>query len=108
MNLHRNTGLLKDAILATSQMYGIREIYVEKDYWVTVALYEIFHSDMADQVVFKGGTALSKCHRLIARFSEDVDLVVLRETGDLPAEAELIKTLHSVEARLPKVDWNIE
>ena len=62
MNLHRNTELFKDAILATAQMLGIREIYVEKDYWVTVALYEIFHSDMADQVVFKGGTALSKCH----------------------------------------------
>lgn len=106
MNLHRNAELLKDAILATSQMYGIREIYVEKDYWVTVALYEIFHSDMADQVVFKGGTALSKCHRLIARFSEDVDLVVLRETGE--NDNQLKKKIRAiskiVESTIPEIE----
>ena len=47
-----------------------------------MALYEIFHSDIADQAVFKGGTALSKCHKLIERFSEDIDLVVLRNKGE--------------------------
>ena len=82
MNLHSNKELLQDAIQAAAASLGIREIYVEKDYWVTVALYEVFHSDMASQVVFKGGTALSKCYRLIERFSEDVDLVVLRNEGE--------------------------
>jgi predicted nucleotidyltransferase component of viral defense system len=33
---------------------------------------------MADQSVFKGGTALSKCYKIIDRFSEDIDIVVLR------------------------------
>ena len=28
--------------------------------------------------MFKGGTALSKCYRMIDRFSEDIDLVVFR------------------------------
>ena len=82
MNLHSNRELLQDAIQAAAASLGIREVYVEKDYWVTVALYEVFHSDMASQVVFKGGTALSKCYRLIERFSEDVDLVVLRNEGE--------------------------
>jgi predicted nucleotidyltransferase component of viral defense system len=27
-------------------------------------------------VIFKGGTSLSKCHKLINRFSEDIDLSV--------------------------------
>ncbi len=82
MNLHQNKELLQDAIQGTSELYGIRPIYIEKDYWVTVALYEIFHSNMAGQTVFKGGTALSKCYKLIERFSEDIDMVVLRHEGE--------------------------
>lgn len=65
MKLHTNKDLLYDAILATADYLDMRDIYVEKDYWVTVVLYEIFHSEIADQSVFKGGTALSKCHKLI-------------------------------------------
>lgn len=82
MNLHSNSKLFQEAILATAQSLGLREIYVEKDYWVTVALYEIFHSDVADQAIFKGGTALSKCFKLIERFSEDIDVVALRNAGE--------------------------
>ncbi len=65
MKLHQNKELFQDAVLAASQRFGIPEIYVEKDYWVTLVLYEIFHSNIADQTVFKGGTSLSKCHKLI-------------------------------------------
>lgn len=82
MKLHQNNELFQDAVLSASQRFGIPEIYVEKDYWVTVVLCEIFHSMIADQVVFKGGTSLSKCHKLIQRFSEDIDLVVLRNEGE--------------------------
>ena len=78
MKLHENRELFQDAILAASQRFKLKEIYIEKDYWVTVALYEIFHSYMADQSVFKGGTSLSKCYKIIDRFSEDIDIVVLR------------------------------
>ena len=35
------------------------------------------HED--DDVVFKGGTSLSRAYRLIDRFSEDIDLAVLSE-----------------------------
>ncbi len=82
MRLHENKELFQDAVLATSQFLNIPEIYIEKDYWVTVVLHKIFHSEMADEVVFKGGTALSKCHKLIERFSEDIDVVVLRHKGE--------------------------
>lgn len=57
-------------------------IYVEKDYWITYALYHIFNSEISKDVIFKGGTALSKCYNLIERFSEDIDLVVLKRDGD--------------------------
>jgi len=82
MKLHVNKELFQDAILAASQSFNIPEIYIEKDYWVTLALYKIFHSYMKGQAVFKGGTALSKCHKLIERFSEDIDVVVIRNEGE--------------------------
>jgi len=82
MKLHTNEKLFRQAILATSQQLGIQEIYIEKDYWVTLALKLIFSSQAAEYVVFKGGTSLSKCHKLIQRFSEDIDLVVIHEKDD--------------------------
>ena len=79
MRLHENKELFKDAIIATSQLKNIAEIYVEKDYWVTLALHSIFSSEIGKSCVFKGGTALSKCNRLIDRFSEDIDIVLLKQ-----------------------------
>jgi len=82
MNLHTNKQLFEDAVIATAQHFNIPEIYIEKDYWVTLALFAIFHSPIGEEAVFKGGTALSKCHKLIQRFSEDVDMVVLNNKGE--------------------------
>lgn len=101
MNLHQNKPLFRDAVLAASQRFGIPEIYVEKDYWVTLVLNEIFHSDIADQTVFKGGTCLSKCHQLIQRFSEDIDLVVFRHEGE--NDNQLKKKIRSISKLVEKI-----
>lgn len=82
MRLHENTKLFKQSIAATAARLGIAEIYVEKDYWVVLALKTIFSSAIGKETVFKGGTALSKCFGLIERFSEDVDLVMVRNEGE--------------------------
>lgn len=82
MMLHQNKTLFRQAVQFTAQQMKIPEIYVEKDYWVTFALHTIFHSSIGKETVFKGGTALSKCFNLIERFSEDIDLVVLRREGE--------------------------
>jgi len=79
MKLHENPELFRQAILATAQQKNLPEIYIEKDYWVTLALLQIFHSVVGEEVVFKGGTALSKCYGLIERFSEDIDLAILQK-----------------------------
>ncbi|MFA5418159.1 MAG: nucleotidyl transferase AbiEii/AbiGii toxin family protein [Bacteroidales bacterium] len=55
---------------------------MEKDYWVTFTLFTIFNNEIGKDTVFKGGTALSKCYKMIERFSEDIDLVVLRHEGE--------------------------
>ncbi len=52
---------------------GLREAIIEKDYYVTEALRIIEHA-AGPQVIFKGGTSLSKGWGLIQRFSEDIDI----------------------------------
>ena len=106
MKLHENKELFQDAIIATSQQLGIKEIYVEKDYWVAFALFNIFKSDIGKETVFKGGTALSKCFGMIQRFSEDIDLVVLRnesETGN-QLKNKIKKISKCVSDVLPEID----
>ena len=82
MKLHKDKSLFKDAVIATAQLKSIPEIYVEKDYWVTYALWTVFNDSIGEETVFKGGTALSKCFDLIERFSEDIDLIVIRNEGE--------------------------
>lgn len=82
MKLHTNKKLFKDAVIATAQRQGIKEIFIEKDYWVSLILKSIFNHEIGKDTVFKGGTALSKYNNLISRFSEDIDLVVLRNPND--------------------------
>ncbi len=78
MNLHESPDIYLELIQATATDRSIPAIYVEKDYWVTRVLKRLSESDYREAVVFKGGTSLSKAHRLIERFSEDIDLA-LRE-----------------------------
>ena len=59
------------AIVAAADYFQIPEIFIEKDYWVTYALHQLFHSEVKDLIVFKGGTSLSKCYSIIKRFSEE-------------------------------------
>lgn len=104
MTLHENSKLFNQAIRASAQRLDIRAVYVEKDYWVTVALKLIFENEVGKDVIFKGGTSLSKCYRLIERFSEDIDLVVLRQDGDSGNKLkEKLKAISkSIEEVLPE------
>jgi len=105
MRLHLNKDLFLDMLQLTAERMGIKAIYVEKDYWVTYVLFTIFNSEIGRDTVFKGGTALSKCYGMIERFSEDIDLVVLRREGEtdskLKSKLKAISTV--VEAVLPEV-----
>ncbi|WP_127845275.1 nucleotidyl transferase AbiEii/AbiGii toxin family protein [Psychroflexus aestuariivivens] len=82
MKLHEDKKLFRQAIQYASDQMQIPAVYVEKDYWVTFALFNIFNNDIGRDTIFKGGTALSKCFNVIDRFSEDIDLVVLRREGE--------------------------
>jgi hypothetical protein len=52
---------------------------VEKDFWVCWTLKELFGLPVVgENLIFKGGTSLSKVFKVIERFSEDVDVSIDR------------------------------
>lgn len=67
---------------------------LEKDVWVVWALNALFESPLSSDLIFKGGTSLSKVYKVIDRFSEDLDLTynirklladLVDDGGNLPA-----------------------
>lgn len=105
MTLHQNQQLFRQSVLFTSQQKNIPENFVEKDYWVMYVLHTIFSHSIGEDTIFKGGTALLKCYRLIERFSEDIDLIVIRRTSESNNRLSTkIKEISSVvDAILPEV-----
>ena len=56
-----------------------RPSIAEKDFWVCWTLKQIYSLQRPhSNVIFKGGTTLSKVYGLIKRFSEDIDIAVDR------------------------------
>jgi hypothetical protein len=64
-----------DLIRATASALGIPAPIVEKDYYLTRALF-FLSRDHAGRFVLKGGTSLTKGWDLLGRFSEDLDLLL--------------------------------
>lgn len=62
-----------------TELTGLPSVAIEKDWWVTLALNASFSMSYSKNIVFKGGTSLSKGWNLIERFSEDIDLAIDRK-----------------------------
>ncbi|MCQ2978484.1 MAG: nucleotidyl transferase AbiEii/AbiGii toxin family protein [Clostridia bacterium] len=80
MKLHEEKETFKKLIKITSDYYNYNEAIIEKDYYVMLILEEIVKK--FPDIVFKGGTSLSKGHKIINRFSEDIDLTFENHPGD--------------------------
>ena len=72
--LHNDKEKFREAIDLVVYQTGISAEAVEKDYYVTMILKNLAEKLLF--IVFKGGTSLSKCHQVIKRFSEDIDLTI--------------------------------
>lgn len=72
MKLHNSKEDFHDAIIAASNHFRVSPAIVEKDYYVTIVLERL--KNLVPGIMFKGGTSLSKCYKIINRFSEDIDL----------------------------------
>lgn len=71
------TDVQRKAVIDEAEIIsGIQAKAIEKDWWVTLTLKALFQSTYRQHMVFKGGTSLSKCWNLIARFSEDIDIAL--------------------------------
>jgi len=82
---HTTSDDRRDLFAATAARMGIDERLIEKDFWVCWMLRRLFAlPDIGDHLTFKGGTSLSKAFGLIARFSEDIDLIVERSWLGVP------------------------
>ncbi|HVC97027.1 MAG TPA: nucleotidyl transferase AbiEii/AbiGii toxin family protein [Pirellulales bacterium] len=63
---------------------NVTPVVLEKDFWVCWLLAVLFESEFSGNLVFKGGTSLSKVFGAIERFSEDIDLSLSPAFLNLP------------------------
>ena len=82
--LHDDRELFSQLVLMTADRKKIAPGIIEKDYYVTLFLKEF--TVLQPDMIFKGGTSLSKCLKLIKRFSEDIDITV--NSGIKPTESQ--------------------
>ena len=85
MNLHENKDVFTAAIQLASTPkqeggLGIKQIYIEKDYWLCRSLKQLSECKESEVAVFKGGTSLSKAYLLGNRFSEDIDIAITSDS----------------------------
>jgi len=88
--------VFRGTILAAAERLGVQPLAVEKDYWACEALRAITTAHPGE-VVFKGGTSLEKL-RIIRRFSEDLDLLVVGEYPSKNAEQRALRNLLATAA----------
>ena len=102
--LHDDKDFFEKVILDTSEKYNILPVIIEKDYYVTLFLKEIVKRQ--PNIIFKGGTSLSKCYRLINRFSEDIDLNI--ESDDKPTEGQRKALVTNVKNVISDYDFELK
>lgn len=103
--LHENKEEFTNAVNLASEYFHILPIIVEKDYYVTMILRKL--SERQSFVVFKGGTSLSKCHKAIKRFSEDIDITIdaRLSQGQMKRLKETIKDIAAdLGLSIPNID----
>ena len=80
---------------------GINLAFVEKDWYVVQLIRGITAiEELGVHVIFSGGTALSKAHRLLQRFSEDIDFRLVLPSDATQSKNQQRKTLSWIRDRL--------
>jgi hypothetical protein len=80
---------------AAAPRTNVRADILEKDYWNSQVLRTASASHPTD-FVFKGGTSLSKAYRCTQRFSEDIDVLILRRELGSGVRDKLMKEIAGV------------
>lgn len=101
---HNNDEMFYDTVQRVANHFGMSYAAVEKDYFVTLLLHKICERN--PDIVFKGGTSLSKCYKIINRFSEDIDLNLLGDKKPTEAERKALK--RDIVESVSEIGLNIE
>lgn len=104
MNLHHDREAFEELLIGAANELAIPTNIIEKDYYVTITLKML--ANKLDNMVFKGGTSLTKCYYLLDRFSEDIDLSYTAETGNL-GEAGKRRLKKAIVATMEELGFNI-
>ena len=102
--LHHDQELFEDLILRVSLESGIDAAIIEKDYYVSLLLSAI--RERVPEIIFKGGTSLSKCYHLIDRFSEDIDLSIFESVK--PTEGQRRKLKEHIIAAIAGIGFVLD
>ncbi len=106
MKLHNSKESFKKLIKLVSDHYSMDPALIEKDYFVTLFLKELI--TRVPGLLFKGGTSLSKCYKIIDRFSEDIDLTLdenyQTQKHKKQLKAELVEACEALGLRLTNFD----
>ena len=103
--LHENKEEFRNAVLYAAETNKLNPVVVEKDYYVTLILNGL--KERLPFIVFKGGTSLLKCHNVIKRFSEDIDVTVDTKLsqGQMGKVKEAIKAVAGgLSLKIPNID----
>jgi len=110
MNLHEDKELFAEIILRAGQPkelggLGVNAGFIEKDYWITRSLQQLSRCSSADNAVFKGGTSLSKIFNIGSRFSEDIDIAIVKddEMSDASLKSVIRTTQKSMSEGLDEI-----
>lgn len=104
MNLHHDKEALEELIIGAANELAIPTNVIEKDYYVTITLKALF--EKVTDLVFKGGTSLTKCYQLLDRFSEDIDLSYTAESG-VPGESRKKQLKKAIVSTMEEFDFPI-
>lgn len=102
MYLHQDKENFEQIILKINSETGIESGIIEKDYYVTMILQDLFN--MMPNLIIKGGTSLFKCYKIIDRFSEDIDLTMIPEKI---TQGERINVNRAIKSVCAKYDLTV-
>ena len=102
--LHNDRETFEQVILKVANETGIEPSIIEKDYYVTLFLKRIV--ELQPNIIFKGGTSLSKCYKVINRFSEDIDLNI--DTGSKPTEGQQKKLKENIVSIIDEFGFTLD
>ncbi|HTF66865.1 MAG TPA: nucleotidyl transferase AbiEii/AbiGii toxin family protein, partial [Edaphobacter sp.] len=103
----RNLSLLANRLYKEHGGRRIPEAVLERDYCLAWFLVGLSQSKLRDLLIFKGGTALKRCHFGDYRFSEDLDFTLARRV-EFAEIREGLEELYELVAQASGIRFSFE